>query len=111
MDNVPSYMWETLHRELQVPPRDQRGESSLFFGIKIWLLFDRNATWQKFAMSLYSCSLDGALRQLRMLKLLPMQGKSSWSLNKRGPVIHKTCKSTKPLILCISVFYSYTIFR
>ena len=83
MDNVPSYMWETLHRELQVPPRDQRGESSLFCGIKIWLLFDRNATWQKFAMSLYSCSLDGALRQLRMLKLLPMQGKSSWSLNQR----------------------------
>ena len=84
MDTVPSYMWETLHRELQVPPRDQRGESSLLLGIKIWLLFDRNATWQKLAMALYSSTLDGALRQLRMLQLLPMQGTSSWSLMKIG---------------------------
>ena len=47
-DNVPLRMWNTLHRELRVPPRDTRKESCTLSGVKMWLLFDSTASWQKF---------------------------------------------------------------
>ena len=40
----------------------------------MWLLFDPNASWQKLAMALYSSTLDGALKQLKALNFLPLQG-------------------------------------
>ena len=73
-DNVPLRMWNTLHRELRVPPRDTRKESCTLSGVKMWLLFDSTASWQKFAMALYSSTLDGALKRLKTLNLLPSQG-------------------------------------
>ena len=75
-DNVPLPMWKTLHRELRVPPRDTAEEYRTISGVKIWILLDPTASWQRFAMALYSSTLDGALKQLKGLKMLPIQGLS-----------------------------------
>ena len=74
VDNVPLHMWEILHGELRVPPRDTSKHSCSLSGVKMWLLFDPNASWQKLAMALYSSTLDGALKQLKVLNFLPLQG-------------------------------------
>ena len=68
------HMWESLNSELRVPPRDTPGHSCSLCGVKMWLLFDPNASWQKLAMALYSSTLDGALKQLKALNFLPLQG-------------------------------------
>ena len=73
-DNVPLHMWKTLHQELRVPPRETAEEDCTSAGVKIWILIDPSASWQIFAMALYSSSLDGALKTLKALKLLPEQG-------------------------------------
>ena len=71
-DAVTPHMMVTLEKELGVPPRDSR---RLFLtGVKMWLLFDPTASWQKLAMALYVCSLDQALRRMKDHKLLPSQG-------------------------------------
>lgn len=67
-------MWKTLHMELRLPPRDPAEEIYSLFGVKVWLLIDLSASWQKFAMALYSSSLDGALKQLKELNFLPNKG-------------------------------------
>ena len=74
LDYVPLHMWDTLHKELQVPPRDTSEHSCSLCGVKMWLLLDPTASWQKLAMALYSATLNGALKQLKILKFLPMQG-------------------------------------
>ena len=74
VDNVPLHMWEILHKELRIPPRDTSEHSCSLSGVKMWLLFDSNASWQKLAMALYSSTLDGALKQLKVLNFLPLQG-------------------------------------
>ena len=73
-DNVPLHMWKTLHQELRVPPRETAEEECTVGGVKLWLLTDPSASWQRFAMALYSSSLDGALKTLKALKLLPEKG-------------------------------------
>ena len=73
-DSVPRHMLPTLERELGVPPRDTREDSHSLIGVKLWLLSNPTASWQKMAISLYSSTLDGALRRLKELKLLPTQG-------------------------------------
>ena len=74
VDNVPLHMWDALHKELRVPPRDTSEHSCSVSGVKMWLLFDPNASWQKLAMALYSSTLDGALKQLKVSNFLPLQG-------------------------------------
>ena len=74
VDYIPLHMWKILHKELRVPPRDTSEHSSSLSGLKMWLLFDPNASWQKLAMALYSSTLDGALKQLKVLNFLPLQG-------------------------------------
>ena len=71
-DSVAPRMISALERELGVPPRDSRG--LLLTGVKMWLLFDPTASWQKLAMALYVCTLDEALRRMKEYKLLPSQG-------------------------------------
>ena len=73
-DSVPRHMFPTLERELGVPPRDTREDSHSLTGVKLWLLSNPTASWQKMAIALYSSTLDGALRRLKELKLLPTQG-------------------------------------
>ena len=72
VDSVPRHMLGTLIRELRVPPRDTAEDT--LCGVKMWLLFDATASWQKLAMALYSCNLDGALKKLKELNHLPIQG-------------------------------------
>lgn len=57
-----------------MPPEDISDEKIGILGVKIWLLVDPGASWHKFAMALYSSSLNGALKQLKALKLLPKRG-------------------------------------
>ena len=85
-DSVAPRMVPHLERELGVPPRDQRG--LLLTGVKMWLLFDPTASWQKLAMALYVCTLDQALRRLKECKLLPSQGRNNNRLS------HKTLYSS-----------------
>ena len=73
-DNLPLPMWKILHQELRVPPCETAEEDSTLSGVKIWLLIDPSASWQQFAMALYSSTLDGALKTLKGLKLLPEKG-------------------------------------
>ena len=72
-DSVAPHMMPALEKELRVPPRDTRGHP--LTGVKMWLLFDPTASWQKLALALYTCTLDGALRRMNELKLLPAQGR------------------------------------
>ena len=72
-DSVAPHMMPALEKELRVPPRDTRGHP--LTGVKMWLLFDPTASWQKLALALYTCTLDGALRRINELKLLPAQGR------------------------------------
>ena len=72
-DSVVPHMMPALEKELRVPPRDTRGHP--LTGVKMWLLFDPNASWQKLALALYTCTLDGALRRIHELKLLAAQGR------------------------------------
>ena len=72
VDSVPRHLLGALNRELRVPPRDTAEDT--LCSVKMWLLFDSTASWQKFAMALYSCNLDGALKILKELKYLPIQG-------------------------------------
>ena len=73
-DSVPRHMFPTLERELGVTPRDTREDSHPLTGVKLWLLCNPTASWQKLAVALYSSTLDGALRRLKELKLLSNQG-------------------------------------
>ena len=79
-DNVPLHMWKTLHQELRVPPRETAEEDNTLSAVKIWILIDPSASWQKFAMALYTLSLDGALKTLKVLKLLPEKGLNIYCL-------------------------------
>ena len=72
-DSVAPHMMPALEKELRVPPRDTRGHP--LTGVKMWLLFDPTASWQKLALALYTCTLDGALRRINELKLLPALGR------------------------------------
>ena len=77
--DVPLHMWKTLHRELRVPPRETAEEDCTLSGVKIWLLTNPSASWQVFAMALYASRLDGALKEVKRLNLLPHAGNT---LNK-----------------------------
>ena len=79
-DSVPRHMLPTLERELGVPPRDPGHNTHLFTGIKLWRLSNPTASWQKFAVALFSSGLDGALQRLKDLKLLPAQGMNTSSI-------------------------------
>ena len=72
-DSVAPHMMPALEKELRVAPRDTRGHP--LTGVKMWLLFYPTASWQKLALALYTCTLDGALRRINELKLLPAQGR------------------------------------
>ena len=78
-DNMPLHMWKTLHQELRVPPRETAEGDSTLSAVKIWILIDPSASWQTFAMALYSLSLDGALKTLKAQKLLPEKGLNTLS--------------------------------
>ena len=73
-DSVPRHMFPTLEMELGVTPRDTREDRHPLTGVKLWLLSNPTASWHKFAIALYSSTLDGALRRLKELKLLSNQG-------------------------------------
>ena len=73
-DSVPKHMLETLSLELGIPPQHTRGNPYCLIGVKVWLLVDPTASWQKFAIALYASTLDGALKKLKELKFLPLQG-------------------------------------
>jgi len=75
---VPLHMWKTLHQELRVPPRETAEEDCTLTAVKLWILIDPSASWQKFAMALYSLSLDGALKTLKAQKMLPEKGLSTF---------------------------------
>ena len=94
-DNVPLPMWKTLHQELRVPPRETVEEDFTLSGVKIWLLIHPSASWQQFAMALYSSTLDGALKTLKGLKLLPEKG---LNIDLQSPIItrctDKPCDSS-----------------
>ena len=75
LKDIPLYMWKTLHRELRVPPRETAEEACALSGVKIWLLTNPSASWQVFAMALYVSRLDGALKEVKRLNLLPQKGK------------------------------------
>jgi len=68
-------MWKTLHHELRVPLRQTAEEACTLSGVKIWLLTNPSASWQVFAMALYASRLDGAMKELKRLNLLPQKGK------------------------------------
>ena len=85
-DSVAPHMMPALEKELRVPPRDTRGHP--LTGVKMWLLFDPTASWQKLALGLYTCTLDGALRRMNELKLLPAQGRGSSHLVVYIIIIH-----------------------
>ena len=67
-------MWKELHQQLRVPPRHNAEEDCTISGVKVWLLTEPTSSWQKFAMALYSSTLDGALKCLKNLNLLPHYG-------------------------------------
>ena len=71
-NTISKEMWKVLHMELRLPPRDSMEE--MLCGIKIWLLIDSTASWQKLSIALYVSSLDGALKQLKILNFLPSKG-------------------------------------
>ena len=73
-DSVPKHMLETLSLELGILPKHTMGNPYSLIGVKVWLLVDPTASWQKFAVSLYASTLDGALKKLKELKFLPLQG-------------------------------------
>ena len=75
-DNVRVSKWKTLREELKIPPPHIAIEECSLLGIKIWILTDEKATWQKFAMALYTSSLDGALKDLKAQNFLSVQGMS-----------------------------------
>ena len=72
--DIPLRMWKVLHQELRVPPRHNAEEDCTISGVKVWLLTEPTASWQKFAMALYSSTLDGALKCLKSLNLLSYNG-------------------------------------
>ena len=71
---IPQLMWKELHQELRVPPRHIAEEDCTISGVKVWLLTEPTASWQKFAMALYSSTLDDALKCLKSLNLLSYNG-------------------------------------
>ena len=73
-DSVPKHMLENLSLELGIPPQHTMGDPYSLIGVKVWLLVDPTASWQKFAIALYASTLDGALKKLKELKFLPLQG-------------------------------------
>ena len=80
-DAVPIHEMETLSQELGVPARHigndahcERTRVDAFCGVKVWVLLESTASWQKFAIALYSSKLDEALKKLKQLQLLPLQG-------------------------------------
>lgn len=73
-NTISKEMWKVLHMELRLPPRDSMEEIHSLCGIKIWLLIDSTASWQKLSIALYVSSLDGALKQLKLLNFLPSKG-------------------------------------
>ena len=73
-DNVALPMWQELDTELKVPPRQINEESCTLSAVKLWLLTEPSASWQNFAMALYSATLDNALRKLKALNLLSTKG-------------------------------------
>ena len=76
-DNVGVGKWKTLCEELKIPPPHIAvGEYSIL-GVKVWILTDANASWQKFAMALYTSALDGALRNVKK-KYLPSTKGMQW---------------------------------
>ena len=83
--DIPLHMWKTLHRELRVPPRKTAEDDCTLSGVKIWLLTNPSASWQVFAMALYVSRLDGALKELKNLNLLPHKGKIAALSTKTVP--------------------------
>ena len=73
-NTISKEMWKVLHMELRLPPRDSMEEIQSLCGVKIWLLIDSTASWQKLAIALYISSLDGALKQLKILNFLSSKG-------------------------------------
>ena len=73
---MPQHMWKTLHCELRVPPRQTAEEDCTVSGVKVWLLTNPSASWQVFAMALYASRLDGVLKEVKRLDLLPNTGNS-----------------------------------
>ena len=86
--DMPQHMWKTLHRELRVPPRETAEDNCTISGVKIWLLTNRSASWQVFAMALYASRLDGALKELKRLNLLPDTGNSLRNSGYLGLAFH-----------------------
>ena len=71
-DNMPLHLWKTLHQELRVPPRETAEGDCMLCGVNLWLLSDPSASWQRFAMALYTWSLEDL--ESSKLKLLPEKG-------------------------------------
>ena len=80
-DNVALHMWQTLDTELNVPPRQINEKSPTLPGVKLWLLTEPSASWQNFAMALYSATLDNALRKLKAMNLLSSKGVDCYYMN------------------------------
>ena len=69
-DNVGVGKWKILREELKIPPPHIAVGEGTLVGIKIWVLTDANATWQKLAIALYNAALNGALKDLKTQYLL-----------------------------------------
>ena len=67
-------MWKKLYHELRIPLRHTPVEECTMSGFKLWILKSREATWQQFAMALYTSTLDDALDKMKELNLLPKIG-------------------------------------
>ena len=73
-ENVRAGKWRTLCDELKIPPPHIASGEHPLLAIKVWILIDSNATWQKLAMSLYTSALDGALKDVKSQYLLSTKG-------------------------------------
>ena len=73
-ENVRVDKWKTLYDDLKIPPPHIPSGEHPLLALKVWILTDSNATWQKLAMSLYTSALDGALKDVKSQYLLSTKG-------------------------------------
>ena len=70
-----------LDVELKVPERNTNEECFTLSGVKLWILTEPSASWQSFAMSLYSAELDTALQKAKAKNLLTPKGVDCYANN------------------------------
>ena len=74
-------MSQKLDVELKVPEQNTNEECFTLSGVKLWILTEPSASWQSFAMSLYSAELDTALQKAKAKNLLTPKGVDCYANN------------------------------